>query len=198
MSREYETPKGETAAQAGPLRGLIEQGHPSPILAALASKARPKLQTGLLPGNGDRVGYWLTPPDLMAELDAEFHFDFDACPFPRPAGFDGLKEEWGGSTWVNPPFVGPTSSRTAWARKAIAEAEKGKTVVMINSVDRWLTELVAAGFEFRVPRKFLWLDPKGKPQASSRASLLFIRHGNTRKAPRCLRCKAGSEWIEGC
>ena len=24
--------------------------------------------------------YWLTPPELYQELDAEFHFDFDPCP----------------------------------------------------------------------------------------------------------------------
>ena len=28
--------------------------------------------------------YWLTPPDLYAALDAEFQFDFDPCPYPRP------------------------------------------------------------------------------------------------------------------
>lgn len=154
--------------------------HPSPILADLAAKAK-SVQTGLLPGNGDKVGYWLTPPDLMEELHAEFRFDFDACPFPRPAGFDGLQVEWGSSTWVNPPFVGPGSSRIAWARKAIEEAGQGKTVVMINCVDRWLVELVRAGCEFRVPPDFKWLDPKGKPQESGRPALLFILKGSASK-----------------
>ena len=42
-------------------------------------------------GNGDDgKHYWLTPSRLYAELDAEFHFDFDPCPHPLPAGFDGL------------------------------------------------------------------------------------------------------------
>ena len=34
--------------------------------------------------------YWLTPPDLLARLDAEFHFDFDPCPCPKPEGYDSL------------------------------------------------------------------------------------------------------------
>ncbi len=49
-------------------------------------------------GNGaDGKHYWLTPPELYAELDAEFGFDFDPCPHPMPDGFDGLTCEWGGS-----------------------------------------------------------------------------------------------------
>jgi hypothetical protein len=56
-------------------------------------------------GNGDDgKHYWLTPPDLYARLDTEFKFDFDPCPFPLPAGFDGLTCEWGCSNYVNPPF----------------------------------------------------------------------------------------------
>lgn len=56
-------------------------------------------------GNGDDgKHYWLTPPDLYAKLDAEFHFDFDPCPYPLPDGFDGLMCEWGRSNYVNPPF----------------------------------------------------------------------------------------------
>lgn len=56
-------------------------------------------------GNGDDgKHYWLTPPALYAELDAEFHFDFDPCPYPRPIDFDGLKSPWGKSNFVNPPF----------------------------------------------------------------------------------------------
>jgi len=52
----------------------------------------------------DGKHYWLTPPELYAELNAEFHFDFDPCPYPLPEGFDGLEREWGKSNYVNPPF----------------------------------------------------------------------------------------------
>jgi len=95
-------------------------------------------------GNGDDgKHYWLTPPELYAELDAEFHFDFDPCPFPLPEGFDGLTCEWGQSSYVNPPFgsiihEGKKKGPTAWVRKAIAESQKGKCVVLVYPVDKWV------------------------------------------------------------
>lgn len=84
--------------------------------------------------NKDGKHYWLTPPELMNDLNNEFHFDFDACPYPRPEDFDGLNAEWGLSTYVNPPFSGPT----AWVRKAISESEKGKQVVFVFPVPKWV------------------------------------------------------------
>ncbi len=87
-------------------------------------------------GNGsakDGRHYWLSPPDLMREMQEEFKFDFDACPYPRPDAYDSLSVEWGSSTYVNPPFAGPT----AWVRKALAEAEKGKKVVFVFPMPKW-------------------------------------------------------------
>lgn len=106
-------------------------------------------------GNGDDgKHYWLTPPDLMARLQAEFGFDFDACPHPIPAGFDGLVDPWGTSTYVNPPFgsivhQGKKKGPTAWARKAIHEAQQGKRVVMVYPIDKWVLMLLQAGAEVR-------------------------------------------------
>ncbi len=82
----------------------------------------------------DGKHYWLTPPALMREMQAEFNFDFDACPYPRPDGFDGLTATWGKSTYVNPPFAGPT----AWVRKCLAESEKGNRVVFVFPVPKWV------------------------------------------------------------
>jgi hypothetical protein len=61
------------------------------------SPQKKQKQTALFQDDIDEVGdaHWLTPPNLMAKLQDEFNFDFDACPYPRPAGFDSLKEEWG-------------------------------------------------------------------------------------------------------
>jgi hypothetical protein len=35
-----------------------------------------------------------TPPPLYAVLDRVLHFDFDACPYPRPAGYNSLEVPW--------------------------------------------------------------------------------------------------------
>jgi len=102
-------------------------------------------------GNGeDGKHYWLTPPELMEDLQLRFDFNFDACPFPKPDDFDGLTGDWGDSTYVNPPFgsivhEGKKKGPTAWARKSIIEAEKGKKVVMVYPIDKWILMMLKAG-----------------------------------------------------
>ena len=56
---------------------------------------------------------WLTPPDILSVLGV---FDLDPCaaPSPRPWGTalrhiewpyaDGLKSDWTGRIWLNPPY----------------------------------------------------------------------------------------------
>jgi hypothetical protein len=102
-------------------------------------------------GNGeDGKHYWLTPPELLAQLAAEFGpFDFDPCPYPKPDDFDGLTCEWGQNNYVNPPFgsimhEGKKKGPTAWVRKALAECAKGKRVVLVYPVDKWVLMLLKA------------------------------------------------------
>jgi len=100
-------------------------------------------------GNGaDGKHYWLTPPEIYAELDAEFGpFDFDPRPSPKPENFDGLTCDWGRRNYVNPPFgsiihEGKKKGPTAWVRKAIAEYQKGKLVVLVYPIDKWVLMLI--------------------------------------------------------
>jgi len=78
--------------------------------------------------------YWLTPPELYERLDAEFHFDFDPCPFPR-AQWDGLEIPWGDRNYVNAPFAKKDGGIVAWERKALAEAAQGKLVYFLKPVN---------------------------------------------------------------
>lgn len=120
-------------------------------------------------GNGyDGKHYWLTPPAVYDALNAEFRFTFDPCPFPKPPEFDGLTCEWGESSYVNPPFgsilhQGPGDKKpkkkgpTAWVRKAITEYEKGKRVVLVYPVDKWVLMLLQAGAQVRNLGDVRWL-----------------------------------------
>lgn len=114
-----------------------------------------------LDGNSaDGKHYWLTPPELRESLQLEFDFDFDPCPYPKPDDFDGLTAEWGNSNYVNPPFKGPT----AWVHKAIAEQRKGKRVVLVFGIDKWIHLLLEAGATVRNLGDVKWCATEdGKP-----------------------------------
>ena len=110
--------------------------------------------------------YWLMPSEKLEELDKEFHFDFDPCPFPRPDGFDGLEVDWGKSNWVNPPFTGMAKEKgkrkigpMAWARKALAEQERGNQSVLIFPIYqvRVISFLEDHGAEIRYYGKIRWI-----------------------------------------
>tara|TARA_Y100001937_G_C6972692_1_gene264039 strand:- start:42 stop:551 length:510 start_codon:yes stop_codon:yes gene_type:complete len=113
-------------------------------------------------GAQDGKHYWLTPPELFGELNAEHNFDFDPCPYPLPDGFDGLTCEWGLSNYVNPPFgsilhEGKRKGATAWVRKAIQEASKGKDVVFVFPIDKWVLMMLEAGAEVTNLGDVRWL-----------------------------------------
>lgn len=136
-------------------------------------------------GNKDGKHYWLTPPELMEQMQTEFDFNFDACPYPKPDDFDGLTNEWGTSTYVNPPFGsivrnGKKLGMTAWVRKALAEHAKGKTVVMVYPLDKWIHYLIDAGAELRSLKDVKWCATEdGKPGPGiGRFTMQFILRGN--------------------
>ena len=136
-------------------------------------------------GNGDDgKHYWITPAGLYANLDAEFHFDFDPCPYPLPDGFDGLTCEWGRANYVNPPFGsiihnGKKKGPTAWARKVLAEQEKGKTSVLVYPIDKWVLMLMRAGAQVRNLGDVRWRSIEdGEPgKGTGRHIAAFILRG---------------------
>lgn len=118
-------------------------------------------------GAKDGKHYWLTPPDLYEDLNKEFNFDFDPCPFPLPENFDGLTDDWGESNYVNPPFgciihEGKKKGITAWVRKALKEYNKGKKVVLVLPMDKWIFMLLKAGAEVRNLGDVKWLATEDK------------------------------------
>lgn len=126
--------------------------------------------------------YWLTPVDLLAALDAEFHFDFDPCPYPRPAGFDGLAISWGQMNYVNPPFRktdGNTDGPTAFVRKAIYEQASGRSSVLLLPAQSYINLLLEAGAELRSAGRTRFVEVEtGKPLAAPSPTVLAILRGS--------------------
>ena len=79
---------------------------------------------------------WATPQDLFDELDAEFHFDIDACASDLNHKCDeyytkirdGLTADWRGKTvFCNPPY----SDIARWVEKCYREGTKDNTTVVL-------------------------------------------------------------------
>ena len=109
--------------------------------------------------------YWLTPPEIYEALDAEFHFDFDPCPYPRPEGYDSLQLPWGKMNYCNPPFRktdGNTHGPTVFVRKAIKEQARGNSTVLLVPAQSYINLLLEAGAELRPAgrTRFLEVDSK--------------------------------------
>jgi phage N-6-adenine-methyltransferase len=83
-----------------------------------------------------RTCEWATPPELFAQLDAEFHFTLDVCAtaenakcaryFDRAA--NGLAQRWDGVVWCNPPYGREIA---AWVRKAWESVQAGHAQVVV-------------------------------------------------------------------
>ena len=71
----------------------------------------------------------------------------DPCPLGGVGDANGLLREWGERTFANIPYSHPMP----WVEKAIAEARRGKTIVLLTKVDtstRWWLKLMEAGARF--------------------------------------------------
>lgn len=126
--------------------------------------------------------FWLTPPDMYAALDQEFHFDYDPCPYPLVNGYNGITASWGQSNYVNPPFrrsdgeygAGPT----AFIRKAIEEQKLGKSSVIVINTMSFINMLLEAGAEARSMGRVRWHEGKtGKPWSNPANTTAFILRG---------------------
>lgn len=124
--------------------------------------------------------YWLTPPAEFKKLNQEFNFDFDPCPCPRPEGYNSLVLPWGKCNYVNPPFLkedAPFGGPSAFARKAIEEAQRGNTSVFVLPLPWNVALLMEAGAEVRYGGKWRWLEVDSKEPGPARAQGIFIFRG---------------------
>jgi hypothetical protein len=131
--------------------------------------------------------FWLTPPELWAQLRAEFGETlFDPCPYPRPEGFDGLTAEWGKVSYVNPLFRKSAESGgigiSDWVRKIMVEQKKGRTSVLVFPTFSWFHLLLNARAEMRSLGQVKWLATEdGSPQKAALPIVMFIVRGKVTK-----------------
>ena len=79
---------------------------------------------------------WETPADLFDKLNDIYGFDMDVCATRENAKCakfftkddDGLKQDWIGCCWMNPPYGKEIKD---WMKKAYEEAGKDATVVCL-------------------------------------------------------------------
>ena len=109
---------------------------------------------GLFTSNTD---LWETPQDFFDSLNREFQFDLDACALPENAKCeryftpeeDGLKQEWNGTVWCNPPYGRQIGK---WVEKAY---KSDCTVVMLipaRTDTRWFHDYIYGKAEIRFVR----------------------------------------------
>ena len=83
-----------------------------------------------------KTDLWETPQELFDKYDAIYHFETDVCALPENAKckrfftpeMDGLKQEWTGVCWCNPPYGRDVGK---WVEKAARTAYEGGFVVML-------------------------------------------------------------------
>ena len=80
---------------------------------------------------------WETPQVLFDALNATYSFTTDACAIKSNAKckhfyapeMDGLKQQWRGKCWMNPPYG--RNQTGLWVEKAFKESRNGCLVVAL-------------------------------------------------------------------
>jgi phage N-6-adenine-methyltransferase len=97
-----------------------------------------------------------TPQWLFDALDQEFHFTMDVCATSENTKcqeylspeLNGLKQQWAGVCWMNPPYGDEIA---AWIKKAYDAALAGVTVVAlvpVRSSNEWWQWVIAGEVRF--------------------------------------------------
>ena len=96
---------------------------------------------------------WETPQAFFDALDREFGFTLDVCATPENAKclifitpeMDGLKQRWGGTCYMNPPYGREIGK---WVKKAYESSHQGATVVCLlpsRTDTRWFHDYCMKG-----------------------------------------------------
>ncbi len=118
---------------------------------------------------------WQTPKAVYQVLDAEFRFDFDPCPHPKP-DWDGLEVRWGKSNFVNPPYGNELPD---WITKGYYEWKTQKVAVVFlipsRTDTRWWHDYVMKADEIRFIKGRLKFDDQKNPAPFPSCIVIFRR-----------------------
>lgn len=105
------------------------------------------MNKGMFSSNTDN---WETPQGFFDNLNSQWCFTLDVCAnddnhkcekYFTPLQ-DGLKQDWAGVCWMNPPYGKEIGK---WVKKAYQEAQKGATVVALlpaRTDTRWFHDWI--------------------------------------------------------
>ena len=121
---------------------------------------------------------WMTPPDLLESLTAEFGEMYDPCP-PNPTE-DGLKLAWPTDRvcFVNPPY----SQIAVWTDKCSTEWRRGCSIVLLipaRTDTRYFHRNINGNAEVRfIKGRLKFVHPDGgKPKGAPFPSILCVFRG---------------------
>ena len=120
---------------AGWFKAAVAGSDIEPDSLTTRNKGLPMPSWARLKASNDEYG---TPQALFDHYDRIYHFTLDVCSTPLLAKcqkfftreLDGLKQEWIGVCWMNPPY----SALSDWVRKAYEAAKNGAVVVALLPV----------------------------------------------------------------
>lgn len=105
---------------------------------------------------------WNTPKDLFEKINEEFHFEWDLassldnalCSNFYTKEEDGLKQNWTGTCWLNPPYGDKSSKMVDWIKKAYLDTQNNSdlTVVMLipaRTNTKWFHEYCMKSYEIK-------------------------------------------------
>lgn len=132
---------------------------------------------------------WLTPPYVIDALGGWQSFDMDPCaaPSPRPwptalymntqSDSDGLRIDWRGRVWLNPPYSSPGVGD--WLQR-MAEHDNGTALIFARTetdiFDRYVWQS-AHGLLFLVGRLYFHLPDGSRAAGNAGAPSVLAAYG---------------------
>jgi len=100
-----------------------------------------------------KTDMWATPQKFFDKYNEKHHFTLDPCstsdnakcPIYFTEADDGLKQQWTGSVWMNPPYG---REIIKWMKKAYESSLQGATVVCLvpsRTDTKWWHEYAMKG-----------------------------------------------------